>query len=347
MNDKARKIYHSIHGRFILIAVILIAVLYLCLALFALILILTQRNTYAFTVLGLLLILLFVMICSFVYARNKIFLIISPEGLEYHNIGYRIFASWSDVERIGLKSGGLIPVKGLMLEGLFLQRATFQGIRWMAWPWHESFIPLAQFMDWQRGDLREAIEQFAPHLFTEPAPVSTPQTLGRQTHYTYARDLLFLQATIIPLFLFIAGIMIYLTDTPAHRFIWVVYGVLMSFVGGLNIYQSRRIRLVTSSEGIEYYASGYDLRTTWDNIERIGFQKLPLFPKSKRFTIAAPAEGLILREPAQIHIQKWMRWSIGGNWHEHFIPLTLFTHWRYGELGNSLRFHAPHLFKQK
>ena len=111
--------------------------------------------------------------------------------------------------------------------------------------------------------------------------------------------------------------------------------IVILLLGGaiFLIYSAQHIRLITSSNGVEYYQVGYSVCTTWDNIERIG--------KIRAGRVLA--EGFILRESA-ICVNGWLA---RFNWFKQrgrMIPLSLFTkEWRNTELGQDIREFAPNL----
>jgi hypothetical protein len=128
----------------------------------------------------------------------------------------------------------------------------------------------------------------------------------------------------------------------------VLIPILMGF-NIVNFYYTAQIRLVISPQGIEYYGSGYSIRTTWDNVMRLGY-----LPGYKGQT------GLLLHRPA-LHVKPYLRWILFGASKDldHFIPLTQFVPstyfieldrfkklWRATPLAQDLERFAPHLFMQ-
>jgi hypothetical protein len=94
-------------------------------------------------------------------------------------------------------------------------------------------------------------------------------------------------------------------------------------------------RLFTSPKGIEYHVPGYSVRTTWDNIERIGKVRFGLWT----------VEGLILRQPA-MRAGKWFVWYLRLRRADYVIPLIPFMEkWRSMELGQYLMRYATHAYE--
>lgn len=94
-------------------------------------------------------------------------------------------------------------------------------------------------------------------------------------------------------------------------------------------------RLFTSPKGIEYHVPGYSVRTTWDNIERIGKVRFGLWT----------VEGLILRQPA-MRAGKWFAWYLRFRRADYVIPLIPFMEkWRSMELGQYLTRYASHAYE--
>ena len=113
--------------------------------------------------------------------------------------------------------------------------------------------------------------------------------------------------------------------------------VFVSCLAFLMAYSAVQIRLVISSEGVEYYQVGYSVRTTWSNVARIGE-----IPAGKIM-----AEGLILHEPA-LFVDRIFS---GVNYIQtrgQVIPLSLFKRdWVDSDLGQEIKKYAPHLFARR
>ena len=98
-----------------------------------------------------------------------------------------------------------------------------------------------------------------------------------------------------------------------------------------QLYLLPRVSLVTSPEGLGFFAPGYSISTTWDNIEAIRIQA-PL-------SLAV----VYLRQKPALHTSSplhwlWLRPGRGK------LPLYLFQQSWQGELGQDFRQYAPHLF---
>jgi hypothetical protein len=113
--------------------------------------------------------------------------------------------------------------------------------------------------------------------------------------------------------------------------------IMISFFALLMAYSAIQIRLVVSPEGVEYYQVGYSIKTTWDNVARVG--EIPVG--------RIMAEGLILYQPA-LFVNSWFASVKYIQTRGKLIPLSLFKHdWLESELGQSIKKYAPHLFAQK
>lgn len=113
--------------------------------------------------------------------------------------------------------------------------------------------------------------------------------------------------------------------------------VFVSCLALLMAYSAVQIRLVISPDGIEYYQVGYSVRTSWENVARIG--EIP----AGRII----AEGLILYEPA-LTVDKLFSGVKYIQTRGQVIPLSLFKRdWLNSKLGQDIGKYAPHLFARK
>jgi hypothetical protein len=99
------------------------------------------------------------------YSAVQIRLVISPEGVEYYQVGYSVRTSWDNVARIGEIPAGRIMAEGLVLyeSALFVDR-LFSGVKYIQT--RGQVIPLSLFKrDWVDSDLGQEIKKYAPHLF--------------------------------------------------------------------------------------------------------------------------------------------------------------------------------------
>ncbi len=116
-----------------------------------------------------------------------------------------------------------------------------------------------------------------------------------------------------------------------------VFIVFVSCLALLMAYSAVQIRLVISPKGVEYYQVGYSVRTSWDNVARIG--EIP----AGRIM----AEGLILYEPA-LFVDKLFSGVKYIQTRGQVIPLSLFKRdWINSELGQEIKKYTPHLFARK
>src|SRR5574341_776469 len=117
----------------------------------------------------------------------------------------------------------------------------------------------------------------------------------------------------------------------------IILIVEFSFASALSFLRAWRQRIVTSAEGIEYYAPAlYRIRTRWENIQRVG--------ATPRFGFGR-VEGLVLREPG-FQGPGWLLYLPWIKAQAHFIPLgQYFESWHCGRLGQAIHRYAPHLLE--
>jgi hypothetical protein len=99
------------------------------------------------------------------YSAVQIRLVISPEGIEYYQVGYSVRTSWSNVARIGEIPAGRIMAEGLILyePALFVDK-LLSGVKYIQT--RGQVIPLSLFKrDWVDSELGHEIKKYAPHLF--------------------------------------------------------------------------------------------------------------------------------------------------------------------------------------
>ena len=112
----------------------------------------------------------FVVIVSFfailmAYSAIQIRLVISPEGIEYYQVGYSVKTTWSNVARVGEIPAGRIMAEGLILHepALFVDN-WLSGVKYIQT--RGKLIPLSLFKrDWLDSNLGQDIRKYAPHLF--------------------------------------------------------------------------------------------------------------------------------------------------------------------------------------
>jgi hypothetical protein len=90
--------------------------------------------------------------------------ILSPDGFQYHTLGYSFRTDWKNLQQTGNRWQGLI----YKFEGVFVRyfsddlKVWLPGVIWGK----EIFVPLSMFSDpWSNSDLGQQIKQYAPHLF--------------------------------------------------------------------------------------------------------------------------------------------------------------------------------------
>jgi hypothetical protein len=110
--------------------------------------------------------------------------------------------------------------------------------------------------------------------------------------------------------------------------ILVISGLSQMMFPTFILWQLRKTRVVVSPDGIAFSSPGFDLQSTWDNIERI--RELGRY------------DSLILRKPGG---QKRAWWSrLLNRQAEREIPLSMFPGWRNTELGQEIKKYTSHLF---
>ena len=148
--------------------------------------------------------------------------------------------------------------------------------------------------------------------------------------------------------------LIYVVSKPDERAFFPFLIVVLAFSVALAYWLMSRTRLVVSSDGIVNYSIGYNVRSSWGNIEGYG----------KRTLGSQTVECLILREPG-IEVSRWMqigyalmpaaqvaaaaqgRYMPSGRLGSYasVIPVALYADdWRSSELGALIQRYAPQAF---
>jgi hypothetical protein len=99
------------------------------------------------------------------YSAIQIRLVISPEGVEYYQVGYSVKTAWNNVARVGEIPAGRIMTEGLILyePALFVDN-WLSGVKYIQT--RGKLIPLSLFKrDWLDSELGQDIKKYAPHLF--------------------------------------------------------------------------------------------------------------------------------------------------------------------------------------
>jgi hypothetical protein len=105
--------------------------------------------------------------------------------------------------------------------------------------------------------------------------------------------------------------------------------MLLSVAGWRAAHRVSGIYLALSTAGIQYYAPGLVIKTSWDNVQEL------------RTTSYAPV--LVLRRRAATYTSIFYRrnWTTGKQ-----IPLAMFDYAPQSAIARDLRAFAPHLFIQ-
>jgi len=149
--------------------------------------------------------------------------------------------------------------------------------------------------------------------------------------------------------------LIYVVSKPSERTFIPFLVAVLAFSVALAYWLMSRTRLVVSSDGIVNYSIGYNVRSTWGNIEGYG----------KRTLGSQTVECLILREPG-IEVSRWMQIGYalmpaaqvaaaaqgrvmipqGLSGYSNVIPVALYADdWRSSELGVLIKRYAPQAFE--
>ncbi len=98
---------------------------------------------------------------------KHVYIILSPDGIEYHDVGLHIYTPWENIERIGLTR--LNAQLGIGPESLVLRQPPV--IRPSSWRWKLTSLPqghsisLLEFGQWRHSNLGRDLKHYAPRLF--------------------------------------------------------------------------------------------------------------------------------------------------------------------------------------
>ncbi|HVF99089.1 MAG TPA: hypothetical protein VND68_04570 [Chloroflexia bacterium] len=103
-----------------------------------------------------------------VYRQATVYLVTSPEGVEYHTGGKVLGAAWSEIRSLGMiPAKPHYPVEGLIVRSKVAPPAHVPVQReqgWFIW-----YIPLQPFgWYWKESGLGDEIRRYAPHLLNTP-----------------------------------------------------------------------------------------------------------------------------------------------------------------------------------
>jgi hypothetical protein len=108
---------------------------------------------------------------------------------------------------------------------------------------------------------------------------------------------------------------------------------LFLFIGITTFLAALRMRLVLSTQGIEFHHSSFSLYASWSDAARID---RVMFGRSR-------VDGLVLRQ-SSLRADRLTRWTLKLWGQDLEIPLQPFSwRWRTSELGDDLRRYAPQL----
>lgn len=109
-----------------------------------------------------------VMAVYFLYLSSRIRVITSPNGIEYHQQGYYLHATWENVESIGKVNFGRLEREGLFVRNALMKTTSIYRILHgsAVYDVRSRFIPFTPLMpDWRDSELGLDILQYAPHVF--------------------------------------------------------------------------------------------------------------------------------------------------------------------------------------
>ncbi len=134
----------------------------------ALVLLLSENSLYSVFVIALFVVQL---MAYFLLVSSRIRVVTSAEGIEYHQLGFRIKSAWEDVEAIRTVNMGLGEREGLMLSNPSVEVGWWHRMFMRGSPsqrdLRKHFIPFTPLMrHWRHNALGRDIQQYAPHLFT-------------------------------------------------------------------------------------------------------------------------------------------------------------------------------------
>lgn len=139
------------------------------------------------------------------------------------------------------------------------------------------------------------------------------------------------------------GLMIFLASLPIAAILlalvnWqVAAGFVVIWTVGLifGVGQQRTVSLKVDDNGLQYEAGTFVLRTTWEDLDRIGSATLPTGPTR---AIVLKRSGLRWAHTPQTRAQVAQR-----GW-DRIIPIDEFApRWPAGRLGDAVRRHRPDL----
>lgn len=106
---------------------------------------------------------------SWARTADRVFIAISPQGIEYKSIGFSIRTGWDNIESIGKVPGASIDPQG---NGLVLRKPAMKVSTWMLWykgqlekQGFDRTIPLFVFVpNWRENEVWGAIKHYAPQI---------------------------------------------------------------------------------------------------------------------------------------------------------------------------------------
>jgi hypothetical protein len=113
----------------------------------------------------------------------------------------------------------------------------------------------------------------------------------------------------------------------------IIMWILVLVMGWMTYLEAKQVHIVTSVDGITYYSPGLEVRSPWENVDKIRSMSI-LFGWRK-------LDFLLLHQPAEEESTWWYRLWRGKPDNE--ISLSMFGNWRESELGQEIMKYAPHL----
>jgi hypothetical protein len=159
---------------------------------------------------------------------------------------------------------------------------------------------------------------------THPIPQTLRNTYFRTAWFAIGLGVFIILAQFSILFLFHK-------TYPPLRILYIVLGALMIFIGALDYWIAKVVRIVTSPSGLWFNSPGVELYTDWANVKAIGSKGV--FLRRQKF------DTLVLLQPAEqkcTGLVRLLKRSV-----EKEIPLSMFGNWRESELGQEIKRYVP------
>lgn len=123
----------------------------------------------------------------FIIGAKRIYIRISPEGIEYKTFGIKISTTWDNVLCIGKVPGGLIDTNNY---GLILDQPAAGPSKWLPWTKrllrfgnYDKMIPLFMFeANWQETDIVQDLRRYVPRIFSQSEDSRISSAIDEMCH---------------------------------------------------------------------------------------------------------------------------------------------------------------------